>query len=179
MHEIQGIANTSVWTGLFLGGLYRAVAEISLGCICYALCCRLKAVAFNTRGKVLLSVLEITGYMAVLAASLFTGHTELDFTLLLLLAMSVTITFSGITRFAQGFRHPAFRWLGAFSLPLYLNHNVMASALLPILDGKLDKIHLLAVYMAASFGLALLADLLLKLLHRWIPFSRVKCWFTE
>lgn len=185
-YAVQGVGNiamTEEWTGLFFGGFYRGLATISLGCICYAAAAKLRKIPFNRRGQALLSILEAVGYLLVFGLIANTGRTTLDFTIVLILACCVTVTFSGKSLFPRLFKHRIFGWLGTLSLELYLNHAVVASILLLRFGNELEGImswqYLFVVYIAASFVLTLAAHGLLKLLRKIFPAGRMMGWVLD
>ena len=59
------------------------------------------------------------------------GHkgSKMDFVMLLLLAVGVTVTFSSQGILADLFNRPGVYFLGKISLPLYLGHNYWSHAL--------------------------------------------------
>lgn len=102
--------------GFVCGGLLRAFAEISLGCVCYA---AFESGILDKFNKILLSSIELIIYLIVL----FYADKHLiklnDFTVMFLLAAAVTISFSEKTSL-KIFNNKFVSFLGKLSFPIYL-----------------------------------------------------------
>lgn len=103
-------------------GLIRALAIISLGCICFAICERLRSLNFDLSGKVFLALVECLCFSSVIVHSYSLERGQIDFINILLLAIAITIVFSQKSIISNYFNSSIFYWLGKLSLALYLNH---------------------------------------------------------
>ena len=106
-------------------GLLRAIAELCVGCACFALCRYIqKSAPRTTSVRVLATVGEIgcLGAVFVIARLYYRG--QMDFISLLLIAAGVTLSFSGLSYTAKLEGRINVKWAGKFSLALYLNHVV-------------------------------------------------------
>lgn len=139
---------------LFLyDGMIRAAAEISLGCMCFSLCSKFCEHEFTSLARICISLLEIGGYACVFIAAWTQGYTQLDFTLLICLGVSITLSFS-----QKGILFPFFQnrfclAFGKLSLPLYLTHMLVAEQIIPYFI-NLSAYQKLAVYYAICLGLS-------------------------
>lgn len=105
-------------------GLLRAIAEISLGVFCFNICEKIRDVQVTKLTSFLLTAAELGCYIWVLAGCYSKPYGGWDFAVVLLLAIAVTISFSGKSFSPNIFKAPVFGFLGKFSLALYLNHYV-------------------------------------------------------
>lgn len=114
------MVDTGAW--FIRRGLLRGVAGICLGCVCYAAAEALGKASVSRAGAIALTVTELSTYAAVLFLTQYKARTQLDFTLFLMLAGCVTLSFSGKTLSTRLLGNRISAWLGRFSLPLYLGH---------------------------------------------------------
>lgn len=144
------VADTQEWV---YPGIQRAIAELCLGCIAFNVCGKLPR--FGQAGRWLLGGAELLCYAGTLALANVTFMTHADFVMLLLLAVGVTITFSGQSIFAGLFRGRAFAYLGRLSMALFLCHfSLNRIFLMDVL--KIPIVPLFAVYVGCSLALAAL-----------------------
>ena len=114
-------------------GLLRALTEIPLGCLCYRLRQRLLPEGCVRPGglrSILLAIPELFGYAVTFYCAHRTAHTSFDLALLFWLSVSVTISFSGCSITAKYIRGDLFRFLGTFSLMIYLTHQAVKKQIL-------------------------------------------------
>ncbi|MFA9376818.1 MAG: acyltransferase family protein [Lachnotalea sp.] len=125
-----------VWGGSTILGvsdaLMRAFAGMSLGAICYWASDALKQMQLNKRIKIILSIVELLVFSLALGLMSQAGHTQLDFYIIGLLAVAVTVSFSEQTFLYRLFDSSFFSWIGKISYPLFLNQifviNIMGVA---------------------------------------------------
>lgn len=117
--------NIDVWGGAKIlsisDALMRAFAGMSLGGICYSASNLLKQKDLNQTKKLLLNIGEMAAYIIAFGLMSQTGHTQLDFYIIGLIALAVTISFSGQTSIYKLFNSQIFTWLGKLSYPMFLN----------------------------------------------------------
>lgn len=75
------------------------------------------------------TIIEFSCYVVVLFGAWFVYRGEWDFVAVLLLAVGITITFSGLSYSGKIFSAPIFYWLGKYSLAIYLNHVIWLNLL--------------------------------------------------
>ena len=138
----------------FKGNL-RVLAEICLGVVCYNFCEMLKKLKLTGFGRTVFTVLELLGYvLSILYMQFYTDYPNyFHFVLLLLLAISVTISFSEVGLLFPLFRHSFFNLLGKFSLYPYLLYSTV-SMVLPRLFPEMDIYVMIVVYIAATLALS-------------------------
>lgn len=114
-----------VWGGSTILGisdaLMRAFAGMSLGGICYGASNLLKQKQLDKTKKILLSIGEMAAFVLAFALMSQAGHTQVDFYVIGLLAIAVTISFSGVTYTSEFFDIQLFSWLGKISYSMFLN----------------------------------------------------------
>ncbi len=147
-------------------GIIRALTELSLGAICYAVCQKLKTVRFTNFGRILLTLVQVVGYAGVIYFTTRLPAKRFDYVLLLVLAVCVTLSFSG-QGIASGWFPPRLcGWLGKLSLNLYLHHRWVEFFLNWCLPPELGWKRTFAIFLVSALGVALLTMALEKLLIR-------------
>jgi hypothetical protein len=109
-----------VWTPIGYKAVLRAVAEIALGTVTFELCRKLRKIKLSQIQKIFLTIIELFCYLVTLAFIVSTAMEYFETYILFILAIAVTISFSGITYGAQFFNKTVFYLLGKLSLPVYL-----------------------------------------------------------
>ena len=112
------------WWAITFACNFRALGEIALGTVCYEASRRLSQVSFSTGKRILFSLLQVAGYgLSFFYACCYTDR-RFSGQILLVLAVSITLSFSEVGYFAQRKTHAKpnrlFLYLGALSLPIYL-----------------------------------------------------------
>jgi len=110
------------WFGYFDKGLIRAIAEISIGVMCFEGSQKLLLIKFTKRGTLLLTSIEIICYGISSFWMLFYPPGDRDFIVLLLLAIGVTITFSEQSNVRKIFTNPKLSICADYSLALFFSH---------------------------------------------------------
>lgn len=109
--------------GLIHAGLLRAIADMLTGYLSYSLSVKLSSSDLSKNKTKILEILEWGGYLTSLYLIFrMNGPTQIDFLIVLLLAISITISFSQVTKTSH--IHGAFcDKLGKYSLNVYLSHG--------------------------------------------------------
>lgn len=112
--------------GLIHAGLLRAMADILVGYLSYSMSVKLANTEFSNGRKMIMGILEMGGYLISLYLVFrMNGPTRIDFLIVLLLAISVTISFSQVT-FTKQIHGSVCDRLGRYSLNIYLSHGCLA-----------------------------------------------------
>lgn len=111
------------WMGFCYRGFLRAMGVLCVGCVCYLVCQKIKKAEFTYLSKVLLALAETGGYLFALYWTYGHAGSKMQFIILLLFAVSLTISFSHQGLFAPLYDNRAVYWLGKFSFPLFLSHH--------------------------------------------------------
>ena len=154
--DLDNLRGVAKWLGFVFNGQLRAISEVSLGCICYGICEHIKNKEYSVFGKCILALVEVGGFLSVIIYSYSNEGSKADFILLLLLAISVTITFSRKSVISSLFDNGVSLWLGKFSLCLYLSHGYWTHVLLKFYPDK-TYYSLLVLY----FGIVIINALFL------------------
>ena len=130
-------------------GLLRAVAGLCLGVVCHSLCCRLQELNLqnNRLFRAAITAAELLCFGGAIWIAKAFSYSETDFIGIFLLALGITCSFSGYSFLLPIAGWLPTRWIGSFSLALYLNHYVWIRILsdwkLPVSFGKQVVIFLL------------------------------------
>lgn len=179
----QKYGNLDLYSNSFTivySGLIRALAEISLGCVCFAVYEKLIQIRFSTFARFLIMLVQLVGYAGFIYCQ--TNKPEgFDFVLLLVLAVCIPLSFSGQGLAVSLFRHDIFPWLGKFSLVVYLNHFWVKDTIAHLLPDSLGYLKLTTIYLLCVGAASLLCMLYAKLLCIfWNRFgSRIKGLFLK
>lgn len=79
---------------IMYSGVLRGLAGISLGGICYRLCTKLKKQELTYFSRVMLTIIEISGYILIVSLMNYSCSIRLDFLILFLLTICIIISFS-------------------------------------------------------------------------------------
>ena len=142
---------------------YRAAGEICLGVICYVLCRKIRHRSFTKAQSHLLSLVELLGYgLVIYYMQCYDMYPKyFDFIALLLLSVSVTVSFSAKSSINPLFSSKVFTWLGKFSLYPYLMFMVFTK-ILPVMYPDMDMLTMEIVYI----GLTLISALAVMLIEK-------------
>lgn len=120
--QTGNLTSPEKWMHIVYRGLLRALGELCLGCVCWQISEQLRKISFTAFARVLLLILQWTCILLSLCI-MNVPASKLEYVCILFLAVAVTIGFSEISVKRKTFRYNKIcSWLGAFSLPLYLNH---------------------------------------------------------
>lgn len=135
----------NTWDTVF-PGLLRGLAEISLGCVCYVICEKLKGVSCTLFSRILITLTQVMGYgFLIYCMHDLPDAKRFDFVLLPILALCVTLSFSGQGIAVGLFRGKVFPWLGKMSMIVYLNHMWVKDCVASILPETLGYWKLLGI----------------------------------
>lgn len=112
----------TVWEGFYYRGMMRAVVDLSLGCIVWKICQRIKMYQYTKLARGLFSLVEIGGYGFCLFWMLGHKNSSMDFVLLMIFAFCVLITFSHVGLVADMFDNRLCYTLGRASFSVYIGH---------------------------------------------------------
>ena len=148
----EGLLNPSFDMGFTFKGNLRALAEICLGVVCYVFCQKMKEREFTRLGQHILSLFELGGYaFAILYMQYYRRFPDqTQFTVLFFLAISVTISFSGMSSITPLFDHKIFNLLGRYSLYPYLTYSLFVETL-PYLFPDMRMKTMIAIYLVLTF----------------------------
>lgn len=169
------INNPEVWTGFLYKGVIRAFIELTLGCILYVVCQKLKQVDFTKFGKLLITVIEIGGFIFPFLVAQFVSHTKFDFIILAVLSISVLLAFSEKTLEFRFMNNKVCFWLERFSLPLYLCHHIARNIVRDVgFINAMPYYTKLAIYLGITFIISLICMYLIPYLQNKHLFSKFK-----
>lgn len=166
---------------LVYSGMLRALAELSLGCVCYVVYQKFQSVQLTTFSRVLVTLVQLLGYAGVIYCATDLPAKQFDFVMLLCLAVCVPLSFSGQGIAAPLFSHKIFPYLGKLSLVIYLNHMWIKDSIVIIFPKSLGYWRLLLICLLCVFLASFLCLLWGKGLHIfWNKFgSLIKGWFRK
>ena len=152
-------------TGFFYAGVLRALAELSLGCLCYEIC---KSGVLEKMNRYFLMAAEAAIYILLLVYA-NKGLEEISpYVVVILLAVAVTLSFSDTTS-VSFLNNKAVSFLGKISFPIYLMQIVMRQIIAKI-DWQYGYASHVLLYVvsviAASLVCMLVMDNVLKLFNK-------------
>ena len=113
------------WAGITYSGNLRAIANLSLGSVCWVFAQKLQDVQFSKLGRTVLTIAEVSCYLLVVIGANYPDEKMMGFVMAALLAVGITITFSKTSYLNSCFDCTICYWLGNFSLTIYLNHIII------------------------------------------------------
>lgn len=169
-----------IWTGIAYSGLFRAIALLCLGSVCWVAAQKLQTIHFTKVGSTLLCLIEILCYLLVVIGANFPSQKRLAFIMVALLAIGVTITFSKTSLIDRWFDRKICYWLGNFSLTVYLNHIIIRKFFQKKVSG-LSYIQELLLFIVVVFVWSLIAHFLMRGLQKVgkKATAKLKSWFLE
>lgn len=152
-------------TGFFYAGVLRALAELSLGCLCYEIC---KSGVLEKMNRYFLMAAEAAIYILLLVYA-NKGLEEISpYVVVILLAVAVTLSFSDTTS-VSFLNNKAVSFLGKISFPIYLMQIVMRQIIAKI-DWQYGYASHVLLYVvsviAASLVCMLVMDNVLKFFNK-------------
>lgn len=112
------------WRGYFYKSMIRAIMGITIGCLCFKISEYIRSWDYKKPMQVFWTLLEWVGYGSVILWSYNHGANKMDWILVLLLAVAITVTFSRVSMTDAVFsNYKIFNWLGEFSFSLFLGHG--------------------------------------------------------
>ena len=154
------LANHEIWTGLVYTGLLRGILGVSIGSILYKLSKFISGLDFSYIGKVLISFLEIFGFLAVfyLATQPYSNQ-RYDYIMILILCISISLAFSKKTLLYKFSNNKLFYLFEKLSLPMYLNQIWIIDLVLQFINKNnlnLNYNYLLLIIIIISIVVAIL-----------------------
>ena len=105
--------------GVVYTGLLRGIAGISLGCSCFEIAKYLREYKLSNHGKKIITYLEILLYFLILYLMNYKATFRLDFIIVLLFIIALSITFSNQS-YTKNIIHKEYLWIGKLSLIIFL-----------------------------------------------------------
>lgn len=165
LNTYENINIVTKFNGYMYAGVLRALADISLGIVCFAIS---ESGFVEKRKKAPLFITEILCYTIAIIYAFGKYTSTLEFSVTLIIATGVTISFS--EKASLKFLNNKFVYfLGKLSFPIYLVQLVVRQLIGPM-DWEYGYLSHLGVFVAATIGAALLcmiiSDSAVKLIHR-------------
>lgn len=154
--------------GIFYSGFLRAFAEISLGCVCYAV---VKSGILKKYNKYLLFVIEIICILSTVLYAWFAWNKNLDVVVIYIISIGVTMSFGGLQ--IKMLDNKIISFLGKMSFAVYMTHNIIR---FPLSKIKTDFNYSLIVvmYLAMTFTAALLCMAIVRVIDFYFANKRAK-----
>ena len=166
-HSYGHLNAVGAWIGVFNSGFLRALAEISLGCVCFAVS---ESGVVEKFPKPVLIIIEFAFYTSVIlyANKNFGSISELS--VVMMLAFAVTISFS--PKSSIGFLNNKFvLFLGKLSFPVYLTQIFVRQALVKS-SLPLNYWEYMGLYVASVICISLLCILICDTITNFINKKR-------
>lgn len=121
MYQSYGrLTGVTVWEGLCYRSVFRGVAELSLGIVCFVVCQKMKDIQMTSAQKCVFTGIEILCWLAAFAMMLMTLPCIYEFYILTFIVLGTICSFSGLSYGGNLFNKGLFYYLGKLSLPVYL-----------------------------------------------------------
>ena len=156
-------------------GLLRAIAGISLGCVIYLVCQRLKAVAFKRIKLIQIIATAVELYIAVfiITTSIQEKNGQIDFICVLLEAVLLVIEFGGFSLINEAVKNWRIGWIGNFTMALFLCHFTWVYVLVD-LDPDWPRGGGLTVYFGAAILTAIGFVWIMKGIRRLLAWAKAR-----
>lgn len=132
------VVSPTEWLGFCYKGFLRAAAELALGCVCWDMCQFIGKVEFTKFGKYCLTGLEAGCYLFSIFWMWGHSGSKMDFIIVLMLAVAVTISFSGKSCTYVWFSSKRYAFCAKLSFYVYLGHHCWAKNITAIFPLKTD-----------------------------------------
>ncbi len=146
----------SNWLGWTYKGVLRAFAELGIGCLLYYLSKKIRSYEYTRLGQWIITLTESVLYIVVIYFMYLTGASKYDYFIIVLLAIAVSLTFSGSGIDKNLFNNNIVLWLGRFSVPLYFSHYFWAKVLNYFVSVDAGITFRLSIYLVCSFATAII-----------------------
>ena len=154
-------------------GLLRAIAGISLGCVIYLLCQRLKTVDFKhiRLVRITATVIELLIAVFIVVTSIQEKNGQIDFICILLEAVLLLIEFGGFSLINDAVKNWRIGWIGNFTMALFLCHYTWVYILIDLEPDWPGGVAL-AVYFGAAILHAVALVWIMKGIRRLIAWAK-------
>lgn len=157
------------WTGYTFKGVLRVYAEVGIGCLLFCLSEKCRSLSWNKFGRTIISLLENGIYVAVIGFMYFCDASKHDFFFAIILALAVSLSFSGVAIESGLYNNKFAYFLGKSSIPLYFSHIFWGSNLNAFLPADMQSNQKFVIYMAVSCVTAACVAGIAKLWRRVQP----------
>lgn len=154
-------------------GLFRALAEISIGCALYPFVQKLKQSSFTPLAEALLSLIELVLYVVILGVMIFAKEKMYDFYVLFLIGLALSLSLSQKGKSMKCFHFSLCSYLGSLSLDLYLAHSYLPSVIKYFFPES-SYYSKLIIFLLLSMMSALTIHYLSKAWKNYQIFSKIK-----
>lgn len=171
---------TKNWN-LVYSGFIRAIAELSLGCVCYVVCEKIKEINFTMFSRILITLTQVILYVIVFRCIHDLPCKQFDFVLVPMIAICVTLSFSCQGVAAPLFQGKIFTWLGKMSMIFYLNNMWIKDTIAWLLPESLGYYKLLTICIGCVFVISVLSYFFIENLMRFLTQNRLRfrSWFLK
>lgn len=142
-------------------GVFRGIAEISLGVLLYVVYDKTKD-KIKSSHMIIYHVVEFLLFIGVITASVFMNHTRLDFAYLFVILICVYFAF--LPYESKLFNNKFINYLGGLSYSIYLNHAIFAWVIFAEYANNWNLIRTLQ-YIVCVLVLSVIVDLPIRLIN--------------
>lgn len=150
-------------------GNLRAISEIALGAVCFEGAAQLRQYRYTRLGQLLLGALEAAAYAISIWYMVVHEGSKYDYYILLLLAVGVTLTFSGCNYNSKFWDKQIFSFLGKASLYIYLGHITFARDLTFLIGEGVSNRMAMVIFIALGLSNAALLWAISEIIRRNMP----------
>lgn len=120
-YTCNNLRDPNQWIIFTFKGNIRAFIELCLGSLMYLLCEKFKSIDFTTFVKVIITIIEITGFITIFLVSQFLTA-KYDFMLVAILSISIILAFSEKTLEYNFLCNKFCYWLEKLSVSIFVFH---------------------------------------------------------
>lgn len=159
------LTGVMVWTGFCYKSVLRAIAEIALGTVAFEICRKFSELELSKSKRFLLSVLEIVCFVTVMVFVIFTFPKKYEFHVLFVITLLVILAFSNQTFYPAVFDSIVVKWMGKFTLPIYLC-QISGVYIVCIFGDNLTHAEQMVVYIVSTFILSVICIIITNLFRK-------------
>ena len=130
-HLFNNLKGIHEWVGFTYRGNLRAFADLSIGIFIYAIYENLKNIEFTFIGKLVLTIIEIIGFIFPFIIGNFVKNpSQFDIIVIILLSISILIAFSEKTLEYNIMNNKIIKYLEKLSISMYIFHYPIGKTML-------------------------------------------------
>lgn len=138
-------------------GILRGLFDINIGMILYVIYERFVKLSLSNLAKLLLTFVEFGGYLSIFyIVNMDHAHSRFDFFMILLLSVSILISFSNQSYSHKLFNYRIVDYLEKYSLTMYLNQFLIIQSLVAMFNFyKIEISYYFMVFIVTILSIAL------------------------
>lgn len=177
MYNYGTFSDQDRWLGFGYACVFRAIAEISLGVSAFEFSRIISYIHHSDRARNVLTVCEAFGFLLAVGYSFSSYNKSYDVHVLIFMAISVALSFSGLTKGNELFSNKVIFFLGKMSLPIYLCQLIgmaIVNKFIVFPPVEVQALLVVLITFVVAFPCKYCGDKLKAYMIETIPFLKVK-----